>query len=318
MSTSERSRLFPVAAGVAIMAAATSWIAAPDDPLMRATPVHPAWLIAAVVVAVHGVRALVAIPAVIVGVQLAALLCGAPELEALFAGEVELGMIERISEPGEVFALSSLLVLACAGTIQQARRTRLQEQLRTTTTRATTAEDAVEQLTELSVALRERCDRSEVSLSFVADLAIRMDDPDPATAGDAALALAIARTGARGGYVQLLDGERLRCVCSRGTWSATHVTPPAVFRDLVALAAVERAGTVAAHEVPDASTDDSDLAAPIIGTSGATIGVVALRGIAAMSLTLVIREDLSAVARWAGHALSRHRNSPGAAFRTAK
>ena len=92
---------------------------------------------------------------------------------------------------------------------------------------------------------------------------------------------------------------------SRGAWSADQFTPPALFRDRVAAAALDRTTTVAAHEVPDVRPEDSDLAAPLIGDDGVTVGVIALRGVAHRSLTASTREDLAAVARWAARSLAR-------------
>jgi hypothetical protein len=135
---------------------------------------------------------------------------------------------------------------------------------------------------------------------MMADLAIRIGDGDPRRAGDAALALAMARTGARGGFVQMFEDGRLRTVCSRGIWSAERLAPPALFRDVVAVAALERARPVAAHELARASADDSDLAAPLIDSRGVAVGVLALRGLSYPVLVPEAREDLAAVGRWAG------------------
>jgi hypothetical protein len=191
------------------------------------------------------------------------------------------------------------------GALHEARVASLAAKLRTAEKRANNAEVAVEDLADASIALRDRCDRSQTSLAFLSDIAIRMDSPDQAGAGDAALTLAMARTGAHGGFVQLLDGNRLKTLCSRGMWSAERLAPPAVFRDAVAHAALDRNRPVAAHEIASASMDDSDLAAPLLDSSGKVVGVLALRGIAYPALSPAAREDLAAVARWAARAFAR-------------
>ena len=214
-------------------------------------------------------------------------------------------MIDRLGSLGDLAVMAAIAVLAGVGTAHEARKAQLEARLRDAEARATTAEAAVEDLSEAAIALRDRTDRSATSLAFLSDVAKRMDDPDPQGAGQAALDLAIARTGARGGLVQLLEGGRLRTLTARGPWSAEHLAPPALFRDRVAVAAIDRAKPVAAHEVAQVSADDSDLAAPLLAEDGTVIGVLSLRGIAFPALTAAAREDLAAVARWAGRSFAR-------------
>jgi hypothetical protein len=101
----------------------------------------------------------------------------------------------------------------------------------------------------------------------------------------------------------MFDGSRLRTIASRGVWTYAHIQPPAVFRDRVADAALERKLTVAAHEVGEVRVDDSDLAAPLVGTDGRVHGVLSLRGLGYTRISSTAREDLAAIARWAQRAL---------------
>ena len=142
---------------------------------------------------------------------------------------------------------------------------------------------------------------------------MRIGDGDPKHAGDAALALAMARTGARGGFVQLFEDGRLRTVSARGIWSAERVAPPALFRDVVAVTALELARPVAAHEVARSSADDSDLAAPLVDSRGIAVGVLALRGLSYPALVPEARAELATVARWAGRTFGRRTRGPVAA-----
>lgn len=293
MSTSKHSvRDTFVAAAVA---AVIALVLSPADPALTSMPVHPAWIVALVLAARYGSPGLYGIPSVLLGVQVA----------VWISGHRDLSMVDRLARPGELVALIAIGLVGVVGALHESRNISLASKLRTAERRATTAEGAVDDLCDATIALRDRCDRSQTSLAFLSDLAVRLDDPDPAGAGDAALTLAMARTGARGGFVQLFESGRLKTLCSRGMWSAERLSPPALFRDLVAHAAVERNRPVAAHEVERVSVDDSDLAAPLLDASGSVVGVLALRGIAYPALSSAAREDLAAVARWAARAFAR-------------
>ena len=295
MSTSESKSLLHDLLAAAALAAFVALAVSPSDPVLASWPVHPAWIVALVCAARYGATGLYAVPAVLVGGQLAAWLAG---------GE-GIAMIMRLARPGELGVLLAIALLAAIGTIHENRRTTLEARLNDSEQRAHTAEAAVRQLAEASLALRERCDRSQTSLAVIADVAIQIGDGDPKHAGDAALALAMARTGARGGFVQLLEDGRLRTVCSRGIWSAERVAPPALFRDVVAVAALERARPIAAHELPATTANDSDLAAPLVDSRGNAVGVLALRGLSYPTLLPETSAELATVARWAGRTFGR-------------
>lgn len=303
MSTSDRHRTLRATVIAAGLAAAVALVLSPGAPAMAEVAIHPAWAIALVVAARYGARGLYAVPSVVIGVQLA----------EWIAGRGELAMLARLTSSGELGVLVAIAGLAAVGAAHEARSAKLAGRLDVAARRATSAEAAVDELAGAAIALRDRCDRSQTSLAFLSDLAMRMDDPDPASTGEAALALAMARTGARGGFVQLLDGGRLRTLTSVGPWSATQLAPPAVFRDRVAVAAIERGVPVAAHEVERVSPEDSDLAAPLLGPDGVAIGVLAVRGLTYPALTAAAREDLAAVARWAGRSFTRPRHGAGPA-----
>lgn len=293
MSISNRNLLREtviVGAGAAVLALVLS----PADPAMSDLAVHPVWILALILAARYGARGLYAVPAVVAGVQLA----------VWVSGHADLTMLARLTKPGELAMLLTLTAVAAIGAMHETRKTALEDRLRHAELRATGGEGAIDDLTDTLVALRDRCDRSQTSLAMLSDLAVRMGDSDQSNAGDAALTLAMARTGARGGFVQLFDGGRLRTLCSRGTWSAERIAPPTVFRDIVAAAAFDQLRPVAAHEIARASSDDSDLAAPLLDATGTAIGVLALRGISYPALTSAAREDLAAVARWAGRAFA--------------
>ncbi len=303
MSTSDRKDLVRRAAGAGALAAVIALVVSPGDPAMMGTVVHPAWVVALVLAARYGVRGLVAVPAVVAGVSLAELL----------AGRTDLAMLAQLEHPDGLGTLITVAAIAWVGGLHEARKALLEGRLNHANRRATTAEHDVAELAEAAFVLRDRSERALGSLTFLADIAIEIDSENPARAGQAALDLAVARTGARGGVVQLVDGARLRTLVSRGAWSHDQVAAPALVRDRVALAAVERRASVAAHEVHDVRVEDSDLAAPLVGDDGTIHGVLALRGLTNPAMVATAREDLAAIARWAARSLARSHRDAGPA-----
>lgn len=263
---------------------------------MSSLSVHPVWAIALILAARYGARGLLSIPVLAGSLLIADWLSGG-------SGAATLARTQRAGD----FAMWIVAVgVALVGAAHERRKALLSERLDAAELRARCAEAAVDQLGDAALALRDRCDRSETSLVFLADVAARMDDPDLTGAGQAALELAMARTGAGAGFVQLLDGEgRLRTLTARGRWGAETFWPPAMFRDLTATAALDRARAVAAHEVPGVRPDDSDLVAPLIAPNGRRLGVLALRRVPYSRLGGAVREDLIAIARWAAGSLAR-------------
>jgi len=302
MWTSDSSRTVRRTILAGVGAATLALVISPADPAMTALAVHPAWVIALVLSGRYGARGLYAVPAIVLGVQFA----------DWIAGRTELAMLSQLGGLGVIATLLTVAVLAGVGESHAARSARLAARLRDAELHASEAEAGACALAETAIALRDRADRSQTSLAFLSDIALRMDDADPYVAGEAVLELAIARTGARSGFVQLFDGGRLRTVAARGPWSVDQLSPPAVFRDRVTVEALARSMPVAAHEVEKVSVEDCDLAAPLLADDGSAVGVLALRGIAYPEL-IAAREDVAAVARWAGRSFARPRRAAGPA-----
>jgi len=288
-------RALPRAGIATVLATVVAIVLSPSDPALADMPIHPAWVIAIVAAARFGVGGLFAVPAVVLGGQLAVWL----------SGKGDLAMVSRLAQPGELGILVVIAAVAAIGSLHEQRKALLEERLRGAESRAAESETAVGSLCETSLVLRDRVDRSHMSLAFLSDLAARIDDRDVGGASGAALDLAMARTGARCAFVQVIDGGRPRMLCSRGKWSAERDEPPAVFRDVVANAAIEQLRPMAAHEVANASPDDCDLAAPILDGAGNAIGILALRGVTYTALNLGAREDLTTIARWTSRVLAK-------------
>lgn len=288
----------------AVAGACIGLLGAPSNPALSTLPIHPIWAIALILAARHGARGLVAIPTLMSSLVIAEWLAGNSGGAAL----------ARAEYAGELAIWFVAVAIALVGTSHQRRKELLSLRLDAAELRARAAESAVDKLSDAALALRDRCDRSDTSLVFLADVAARINDPDPASAGQAALELAMARTGAAAGFVQIIDAQgRLRTLTARGTWSADTFYPPALFRDLTAAAAIERRVAVAAHEIDDVRAEDSDLVAPLIAPDGRAIGVLALRRVPYRALAGAVREDLVAVARWAAGPLARTLGDAGPA-----
>jgi len=157
-------------------------------------------------------------------------------------------------------------------------------------------------LRDAAVALRARADRLDHSLTFIRDVAARLEGGDPLVGSQAALELAIARTGARSGVVQLGDGGRLRTIASLGAWTLQRARPPDVFLDRTIQAAFESAAPARAIDLADAGRDDSDVATPIADEAGVVLGVLALRGVPPDSLCHALVHDLGLIAHWCAKA----------------
>jgi hypothetical protein len=136
------------------------------------------------------------------------------------------------------------------------------------------------------------------ALTFIRDVTMRLEGGDPVAGSQAALELAIARTGARAGVVQLVDRRRLRTFASLGTWTLERPKPPDVFVDRTIVAAFEKGESVLATDLPEAGRDDSDVATPITDETGKVLGVLALRGVPADSLRRALVHDLWLIGHW--------------------
>jgi hypothetical protein len=281
-----RSRVRREIVALALAGVCAVLIASPEDPALTWIPLHPMWALAIVLSARYGAPGLWLAPGLLLGLLAADMLGGGSGADVL----------ARLSRGGDLAALATAGVCAALGTAHERRKAVLDERLLEAETRAVISQMSVDELAKIAIALRDRCDRSATSLAFIADVAARIDGSDEAVSSDAALELAMARSGALGGFLQLVDGNgHLRTLASRG---------PAVLRDLTATAALTRCELVSADAVPGVRPEDSDLAAPLLDDQGSVIGVLALRGLPYAALGAATRADLTAVARWVARTLA--------------
>lgn len=306
LALDSRRILYEAVAGGALVLSISLLIEA--APAERWWPAHPGWLVVLLLAARYGNRGLLA------GVASAGLAAGL----ALVVTGAELGSLTARMSSGDLGAALAAILVSWVASAHHERSRGLAVQLARSTARTHDSEQAVTRLTEAAIALRGRVERTEGSLSFLSDIARRIDLGEPSDGAEAALQLAIAPTGARAGLVQIVENGRLRTLASHGAWSLDSLEPPALHRDRTAYAAVERAQPVRAYEVDDVRPDDSDLAAPIIRSDGVITGMIALRGVPFAAMKAASLSDLDVVARWlsrtldgasAGGAASSQRNA---------
>jgi len=275
---------------VALLVAGLTALLAPRDFGAAVAP-HPGWAAVILLAARYGSRGF--------GFALVAV-CGALTLTALAIG-VSLGPL-LAAAGNSVPDLTALAVSVLVAWISSAHERRIGDLSARGAELAhkSTGDDAtVAELRDAAVALRARADRLDHSVTFIRDVAARLEGADSLLGSQAALELAIARTGARAGIVQLIDDRgRLRTVASLGAWTLLRARPPDVLLDRTIKAAFDSAAPVRAIDLPEAGHDRSDVATPITDEVGEVLGVMALRGVPADSLCHALVHDLGLIAGW--------------------
>lgn len=274
---------------LAVAGSLIAWIASPSDPTLPSWPVHPMWAFALLLAARYGARSLWSVPALLVG------LLGTD----LIAGDDGAAVLARMSRAGDLAALAAVGFCAAIGTAHERRKLHLEQRLAEVEARAGVAEAAVDNLVKTAIALQDHRDRSGTSLAFLAEVSMRMNGRRPSEVADAALELALARTGARAGFVQLVERDgSVRTLLSRGTANRD---------DRTAAEALKRGEVVFADEISEVRSGDSDVAAPMVDSRGDVVGVLALRGMPYTTLDTTMASEIACVARWAAPTLSRAR-----------
>jgi hypothetical protein len=285
---------------VAVLVAGLTALVAPRDLGAGLAP-HPAWAAVILLSARYGSRGF--------GFALAAL-CGTLALIAIAMG-LAVGPLLAVASNSlpDLAALAVSVLVAWISSAHERRIADLSARGAELAQKGTGDDTIVAELRDAAMALRARADRLDHSLTFIRDVAARLEGGDPLMGSQAALELAIARTGARAGVVQLVgDRGRLRTVASLGAWTLLRARPPDVLLDRTIKAALESAAPVRAIDLPDladladAARDQSDVATPIVDEAGEVLGVLALRGVPADSLCHTLVHDIGLIARWCAKA----------------
>ena len=296
---------------------------------------HPVWLVVLVVAARYGARGLVVSAPIGWGAlalvaapwaTAAAATKPAASWAAGWAGAPE-RLLATLAVPAELGALAAAVLVGWVASAHERHERASAEKVFALERRAGVDGTAIEELRRAALALRARNDRLDVSLTFLRDVARRLEGSSPTAAAEAALELATARLGARAAAVLLFappgrDGaaetETLVPFAVTGIWSPDGRAVPVEADGTVAAALRSRVAT-RAIDLPSGGPADSDLVAPILdssaGDGGAPCGVLAVRGVPRGGVSVAALRDLAVIAEWSAGALAGAKSNRGAPAR---
>jgi hypothetical protein len=253
---------------------------------------HPIWWAVALLATRYGCRGLAA--AAVLG-------WGLTSLGAALMG-VPLALVgARAASGTDLGALLAVVLVAWVASIHERRVAELAASVTALEERSTADRQALSGLRTTAIVLRARADRLETSLTFLRDVAQRLEGRNRIEAAQAALDLAMARIGARAGLVAGADETGLAIIASSGPWEAS----PDLKGDHTVAAALRNRRATRAVDLADATTGDGDLAAPIVDDEDQTlVGVIALYGVAQGGASAAALHDLALVAAWCARALA--------------
>ena len=243
---------------------------------------HPAWIAVLILAARDGS-----------GGFFAGLIAAAVAVAAGFAiaGAGLAAPWSSLDSPSNLIAFGACLPVSWVASWHLRRHADLDERLRAHNDQAAEAEATIVALRELVATLRARVDRTSTSLSFMRDVASRLDGSDPVTAAEGAADLALARTGARSAEIRVGRG----------------------FQRLLAIRDAREPGVLTPLALRDA-----DVKVPI-RNGNHLVGVIALWGIPDTGLDEATARDLAVIASWCVPALGveawRPEKPPGNARR---
>ena len=253
---------------------------------------HPIWLVVLALSALYGARGLV------VAVPVA---WGALALMALPWHASPSVAFTVLAMPAELGALAAAVIVSWIASVHERKARALEEKMVEVTGRASRDAAALDELRRAALALRARNDRLDLSLTFLRDVALRIDSGDLGAASEAALSLVVARLGARAAAVELVAGDdrHLNAIASVGIWNAGSAGERP---DVTCAEALRTGQPVRAIDLQGAGPEDSDLAAPIV-VDGDTAGVLSVRGVPRVGAAAL--RDLTVVAEWLALASAR-------------
>ncbi|MFL5305223.1 MAG: hypothetical protein ACJ8F1_08420 [Polyangia bacterium] len=295
MQISNKRLWIEAAAGTAIVLAGTAVASgAPHLGIGKLCP-HPIWLVVLALSARYGVRGLVA-SAPIAWAALA-LLGGSWRTAPALA-------LKELATPSELGALAGALIVGWIASVHERHAHALEEKLEGVAAKANRDAAALGELRQAALALRARNDRLDLSLTFLRDVARKIETGDRLAAAEAALTLIVARLGARAAAVELAssDSRPLSTLASAGAW---HAAGGSDVPDATAAEALRSGRAVRAVELTGAGPTDSDLAAPIV-VDGVSVGVMVARGASRMGAAAL--RDLEVVAEWLAPAFDKARS----------
>jgi len=295
MQISNKRLWLEAAAGTAIVLAGTAVAAGtPHLGVGKLCP-HPVWLVVLAMSARYGVRGLVASVPVAWGAL--ALLAGpwrtAPALT-----------MKALATPGELGALAGAVIVSWIASVHERTCQALEEKLQGVVAKSSRDAAALGELRQAALALRARNDRLDLSLTFLREVARKIENGDRIAAAEAALTLIMARLGARAAAVEVApsDAMPLSTLASAGAW---HAAGGSDAPDTTAAEALRSGRPIRAVDITGAGPTDSDLAAPIV-VDGVSVGVLVVRGVSRMGAAAL--RDLAVIAEWLAPAFDKARS----------
>jgi hypothetical protein len=231
---------------------------------------------------------------------------------AVAAAAVTLGEMralgERLDGGADLVALVAALLVGWVASTQESRRDELACALDAVKNRSLADRQAAREMQNALVALRSRADRMNLSLTFLRNVAQRLEKRDPEEAAGAALTLAMSCLEARAGVVQLVGQSSAdtraatpnmgpSLLCWSGPWNSDGAAP-ALEGDRVVATALEGRRAVRAIDVDGAGIGDADMAAPLLDRHGEAFGVMAVCGLPYETPTMMALQDLAVAAGW--------------------
>jgi uncharacterized coiled-coil protein SlyX len=187
------------------------------------------------------------------------------------AGAHVAAMWSRLDSAANLSAFGACLVVSWVGAWHLRGQADLRERQRALARRAAEAEATIESLRGVITKLRSRADRTLTSLSFLRDVATRLESRDPVAAAEGAADLALARSGACAVEVRVGASGFQRLLAIRDARGPRALTP--------------------------LSLRDADLCVPMRNGADA-VGVIALWGVPRHALDDATSRDLAAIAAW--------------------
>jgi uncharacterized coiled-coil protein SlyX len=229
---------------------------------------HPGWIAVLILAALEGSGGFFA------GLVAAA---GAVAAGSAIAGTGLATTWSRVDSGPNLIAFGACLLVSWVASSHLRRHADLCERLSALSVRASALDATIETLRGVLAVLRARVDRTSTSLSFLRDVAGRLEGGDPVAAAEGAADLALARTGACAAEVNVGMGRFQRLLAvrdARGTDALAQLAPR-----------------------------DADLSVPILNGRD-RIGFITLWGIPRSGLDEATSNDLAVIASWCVPALA--------------
>ncbi|MGH9868510.1 MAG: hypothetical protein ACREAA_10155 [Candidatus Polarisedimenticolia bacterium] len=243
----------------------------PELPWARSGPVlepHPGWIAVLVLSARYGSHGFLA------GMAAAAATVG---LGSAIGGAGLAGSLSHLESGPNLVALGACLAVSWVASCHTHRQAVLCKQLQVLSDRAGHAESMVQALQGVVETLRSRVDRTSASLSFLRDVASRLEGTDPVAAAEGAADLALVRSGASVVALKVGTGDSERRLVVRDAGGPDSFMP--------------------------ADLRSAELCVPIRAGSD-RVGVIELWGLPRTTLDRATAHDLAVIASWCGPVLS--------------